>query len=631
MMAIKKCSCCLAVWACLWMACPVFASINTDGQNGLERTTSAKPFGKATLNFGITADYAQSMDYVKGPTFPGYNLNTVYDISNPSSNVLQDPAKMISSDFYMALGLTDFWDFSLALPFYYDWAGFEDVRDGGLGDLEITTKFLFPPVSLKKLFYQSLVLTLTVPTGMRGNGLFPRQTHFIVNDSLGKFNPAVNFYSTDYISLKSMLAFTLDLGPAPVSIPLQIHLNVGGVFTEANKQNTIVGAIAVEYKPTEFLTLFADFSGESRWKNLSAGYNIRKDPLWATPGIRITTPSGVYLSLAGDFSMSSTKDEDRLNWDKKGYRYSTGVMPLYGVRLSFGWNGLLTNPDKMKEGLTAENIERCSNRSMGSSDAVEDADGCPDYDNDKIGSADSLNRCWKTHDEGDVLYVEDGCPDPDNYNEMKDQCSNTTGTAEGINGMLENNGCPDYEDAFNGPLDSTGRCFSDPDELGGFQYMDGCPDFETNKKANGNCSNVSETGSGYRDDSGCPDTVAAVAPKKGPEFLQQQILEGLEFKNGKAELLFTSYSMLDRLAKSLKDNPGVEIEIRGYTDGLGKASANTQLSRMRAEAVRQYLVNQGIDPQRVRAMGFGPNNPIGDNRTAAGRALNRRIEVVRTK
>jgi OOP family OmpA-OmpF porin len=89
--------------------------------------------------------------------------------------------------------------------------------------------------------------------------------------------------------------------------------------------------------------------------------------------------------------------------------------------------------------------------------------------------------------------------------------------------------------------------------------------------------------------------------------------------------------MLDRLAKSLKDNPDVEIEIRGYTDGLGRAGANTQLSRMRAEAVRQYLINQGIDLQRMRATGFGPNNPVGDNRTAAGRAQNRRIEVVRTK
>jgi outer membrane protein OmpA-like peptidoglycan-associated protein len=344
--------------------------------------------------------------------------------------------------------------------------------------------------------------------------------------------------------------------------------------------------------------------------------------------MRITTPSGMYLSLAGDFSMSSTEAHDRLNWDKKGYRYSTGVMPLYGVRLSFGWNGPLTNADKMKEGPTASNIERCPNRHSGTFGAVEDADGCPDYDNDKVGNADSLNRCWKTHDKGDVLYDEDGCPDPDIDNEVNGQCPNTP---EDFDGALGNEGCPDYEGTFGGPGDSTGGCFIGPDEIGGLQDLDGCPDFKTDKKNKTDCSNAPETGGGFTDDAGCPDTVPNVPQKKGPEFLQQQVLEGLEFKNGKAELLFTSYSMLDRLAKALKDNPDVEIEIRGHTDGLGRASANTQLSRMRAEAVRQYLINQGIDPQRMRAMGFGPNNPVGDNRTAAGRALNRRIEVVRMK
>lgn len=617
---------CAAVSMFLCMAGAISASVNTDGQNGLERAISAKPFGKATLNFGITADYAQSMDFVKGPTFPGFAINGVLDTLRPRSNVLQNPAKMISSDFYLALGLADFWDFSMALPFYYDWAGFEDVRDGGLGDLEIATKFLVPPVSLTKLFYQSLLVSVTVPTGMRGNGLFPRQANFIVDDSLGKFNPAANFYSTDFITLKSMLAFTLDLSPAPISVPLQLHVNLGGVITEGNKQNTMVGAFAIEFKPTDFLALFVDFSGESRWKNITDGFNIRKGPLWATPGVRIMTPSGLYLSLAGDFSMSSTSDEDRLNWDKNGYRYSTGIMPLYGVRLSFGWNGLLVTPDRLKDGLVPT-IERCSNRSAGSSD-VEDADGCPDYDNDKIDFADSLKRCWKTHDRGDLIYIEDECPDPDIDGEMKDEHSNSP---EDFDKSLENEGGFDYDDAAVGPRDSSGGCFGGQDDINGFQNMNGCPDYDSNKKSAENCAGIFETGGGYRDDGRCPDTVAPAAPKKGPEFPQQQILEGLEFKNGKAELLFTSYSILDRMAKSLKDNPGVEIEIRGYTDALGKANANIQLSRMRAEAVRQYLFNQGIDPQRIRSAGFGPSNPIGDNRTAAGRAMNRRIEVVRTK
>jgi outer membrane protein OmpA-like peptidoglycan-associated protein len=66
-------------------------------------------------------------------------------------------------------------------------------------------------------------------------------------------------------------------------------------------------------------------------------------------------------------------------------------------------------------------------------------------------------------------------------------------------------------------------------------------------------------------------------------------------------------------------------------DSMGKNSVNMQLSQMRAEAVRQYLINQGIDPQRMSALGLGSGNPIADNRSAAGRAMNRRIEIVRTK
>ena len=119
--------------------------------------------------------------------------------------------------------------------------------------------------------------------------------------------------------------------------------------------------------------------------------------------------------------------------------------------------------------------------------------------------------------------------------------------------------------------------------------------------------------------------------KKEPDFPRQQILEGLSFRSGKAEILFESYQILDRLAKALRDYPEVEIEIRGYTDSMGKGERNFQLSQIRAEVVRRYLINQGIAQQRIRAVGFGSSNPIADNRTAAGREMNRRIEVIRTK
>lgn len=622
----KKYSWRLAAWGCLVGFFPILASVNTDGQKGTERTVSAVPLGKATLNFGATVDYASSADYVKGPTFAGFSLDNVVDKSDPAASVLQDPAKMLSSDLYMGVGISDFWDVSLALPFYYDWAGFGDVRDGGLGDLEITTKLLLPPVSLKKFFYQSLVVSMTAPTGMRGNGLFPRQTHFIVSDT--QWNPAQNFYSTDYITVKPMLAFTLDFGSIAPSVPVQLHGNVGGVFTGSDKQNTMVGAVAVEYRPADYLTLFADFSGEARWQDLSAGYNIGKDPLYATPGLRINTPSGMYLTLAGDFSMSSASAADRLNWDQKGFQYSPAILPQYGVRLSFGWNGLLTTPDKLREGPAAR-LEQCLNKSQ-LSDAVSDADGCPDFDHDTIGASETTNRCWKARDSAAEVFFEDECPDPDNTVDSLEQGRLFQDNTDGV---VENNEIPDYESAFNGSPDSSTNCFGGPDEKAGYQDLDGCPDRENAANASSvgrdSCRGAIETGGGFRDDAGCPDSVVLAPPKKGPEFPSEQIIQGLEFRNGKAELLFSSYSVLDRLAKSLKDFGDVRVEVRGYTDALGKAGPNTQLSQMRAEAVRQYLINQGIDPQRIRALGFGPSNPIGDNRTAAGRELNRRIEVVK--
>ena len=73
------------------------------------------------------------------------------------------------------------------------------------------------------------------------------------------------------------------------------------------------------------------------------------------------------------------------------------------------------------------------------------------------------------------------------------------------------------------------------------------------------------------------------------------------------------------------------MEIRGYSDNTGAHSYNISLSKRRAESVRTWLVNKGIDKNRLIAKGFGPENPIASNKTKEGRSKNRRIEFVRTK
>ena len=75
--------------------------------------------------------------------------------------------------------------------------------------------------------------------------------------------------------------------------------------------------------------------------------------------------------------------------------------------------------------------------------------------------------------------------------------------------------------------------------------------------------------------------------------------------------------------------PEVRVEIQGFTDSVGKASSNLALSQKRAESVRQYLINAGLDRARLTASGFGEENPVSSNGTASGRSENRRIEFRR--
>ena len=109
------------------------------------------------------------------------------------------------------------------------------------------------------------------------------------------------------------------------------------------------------------------------------------------------------------------------------------------------------------------------------------------------------------------------------------------------------------------------------------------------------------------------------------------VLGGIVFTSGKAIIEPESEQALIETFIALKTNPGISVEIRGYTDNAGTASANKLLSQQRAQSVRAWLIQNGIEPNRVTARGFGQEYPIADNRSAEGRAKNQRIEIFRTR
>lgn len=104
------------------------------------------------------------------------------------------------------------------------------------------------------------------------------------------------------------------------------------------------------------------------------------------------------------------------------------------------------------------------------------------------------------------------------------------------------------------------------------------------------------------------------------------VLVGINFDNNSTKFTAESYPILFHAALVLLQNPDLKVEVQGHTDNIGSDASNQKLSERRAEAVKNYLVARGVKADRIKTVGYGEKNPIADNKTAEGRAMNRRIE-----
>ena len=107
-------------------------------------------------------------------------------------------------------------------------------------------------------------------------------------------------------------------------------------------------------------------------------------------------------------------------------------------------------------------------------------------------------------------------------------------------------------------------------------------------------------------------------------------LRGVNFELGKAVLLPVSRDILEEVARSLVANPQVRVEVAGHTDSTGSRALNERLSLARAESVKAFLVENGVAAENMGVQGYASTQPVASNRTASGRAQNRRVELRRT-
>ena len=429
----------------------------------------------------------------------------------------------------------------------------------------------------------------------------------------GSYNPTESQIGDfiRYIPWHARLVWNVPLGKSST------FLLGGGVvdnwFREAYRETEIgaAGLVGLRFGTGDVLSLRIDGT-----------FDYIPDPS-SGKGVNATTgtPQGVaginpvdknyHWGIQGGLSWLFGAKRDR-DTDKDGVLDKTDQCPNTppGDRVDANGCSLDSDGDGVKDGL-----DKCPSSPPG--DKV-DADGCS-LDTDKDGVRDAIDRCPDTP-AGDKVDA-NGCSlpkdaDADGVSDDKDQCPNSP---------------PGDKVDMNG-------CSLDTDRDGVRDAIDQCPDTPAGDKVDANgCSLPKDSDNDGVDDNRdrCPGTrPGARVDEVGCERLFEEsnrglVLQGTTFATGKSVLRPEGKAVLDRVAEGLVNNPSLRVEIHGYTDNTGSAATNERLSKARAEAVKAYLVSKGVTADRVDTFGHGPADPIGDNKTAAGRALNRRVELRR--
>lgn len=395
-----------------------------------------------------------------------------------------------------------------------------------------------------------------------------------VNFPMGKrfsFEPQLNYTRLQYES--QVVGTLLNKGSIGyISLPLQLKFHLGDLF-------------ALVAGPQ------LDFTASLKDDNdvVEKG-DVKSTGLSVFGGVEIN-PHGRVVLFGRYFHGLSNMDNSGSNRDVNYYNQNLQA------GLKFKLFGKLIPADSDGDGIP-DPKDKCPNQA-----GLARYDGCPIPDRDGDGINDEVDKC--PDQPGIQKY--NGCPipdtDKDGVNDENDKCPNEAG-------LPKYNGCPIPDTDGDGINDEEDKC---PNEKGLAKY-NGCPIPDTDSD-------------GINDEEDrCPE-VAGIAAMMGCPAVENFQANEVTFASGKAVLTASGKKELDLLVEYMQKHNTVVAKLSGYTDNTGSDKINNPLSQKRADAAKAYLVSKGIDESRISTEGLGSANPVADNKTIKGRALNRRVEM----
>jgi len=531
-------------------------------RSGYFTLESPRVLGHLTPNVGLTFDYGKELLVARDP---------VTDEVLPRGTLVDS---RFAAHLTAALGLWERAEVGLRLPVVlYQNGSLEGLGGTGspsstaVGDLAVSGKVrLLGPRGWGRGFRLAGTVTLMLPTG-----------------------PEEDFAGSGAVAFRPGLVAGLDLGFVSAA------LNVGYLARGASRLPGLTlddeidaGLAAAVVAAPDLLWVMAEVWGR---KGVSADTGASATPVEADAGLRLAiwgpwlAQAGVGVGISEGYGTPKVRGILTVGYAPTGGKVPVASEPAPAPPVADA------DGDRIPD-----STDRCPMQPE-DLDNFEDADGCPDPDNDGDGVPDVTDRCPNAPEDRDGFEDADGCPDPDN----------------------DGDGIPDAKDA----------CPDGAEDLDDFQDGDGCPDPDNDGDGildiRDRCPTEAEVFNGNADDDGCPDAGPVLVELTKEKLV---IKQEVKFQTNRAQVKPDSFQLLATVAKLLVLHPEItSVRVEGHTDSKGRRDKNLKLSQARAEAVCRHLVEvNGIDADRLQAVGYGPDRPVAPNHSKQGRALNRRVE-----